>query len=90
MNTNAEILSQVKSKCVQCDKEKEIHELCIDCISKMLKQNNEIHLSDYAKKKLSFINRNCISTNFPNNKPTLEWAGAVLDLLKELKLDSYN
>ncbi len=90
MNTTAEILSQVKCECVQCDEIKDTHVLCIDCVSKMVKQDNEIHLSDYAQKKLRFINGNCIATDFPNNKPTLEWVGAVLDLLKELKLDNYN
>jgi hypothetical protein len=46
-------------------------------------------LSDYAKKKLEYINGNCIATDFPNNQPTLEWAGAVLDLLEELGLGNY-
>jgi len=51
------------------------------------KQDNKIQLSDYAKKKLEYINGHCIARDFPNNKPTLEWAGAVLDLLQELGLD---
>jgi hypothetical protein len=46
-------------------------------------------LSDYAKKKLEYINGNCIARNFPNNQPTLEWAGAVLDFLEELGLGNY-
>jgi hypothetical protein len=49
--------------------------------------SNKIILSDFAKKKLNYINGSCISRNFPNELPTKEWAGAVLDLLEELKLD---
>jgi hypothetical protein len=54
----------------------------LPCVSGML-------LSDYAKKKLEHINGHCIARDFPNNQPTLEWAGAVLDLLEELKLGNY-
>jgi hypothetical protein len=54
----------------------------LPCVSGML-------LSDYAKKKLEYINGNCIARDFPNNQPTLEWAGAVLDLLEELGLGNY-
>ena len=44
-------------------------------------------LSEYAIKKLEYINGNCITRDFPNKQPTLEWVGAVLDLLEELGLD---
>jgi len=46
-------------------------------------------LTDYAKEKLEYINGNCIARDFPNEQPTKEWAGAVLDLLEELKLGNY-
>lgn len=46
-------------------------------------------LSDYAKKKLEYIKGHSIARDFPNNQLTLEWAGAVLDLLEELKLCNY-
>ena len=54
----------------------------LPCVSGML-------LSDYAKTKLEYINGNCIARDFPNNQPTWEWAGAVLDLLEELGLGNY-
>lgn len=41
MNTNAEILSQVKSECIQCDEEKETHELCMDCVKKIIEENKK-------------------------------------------------
>lgn len=43
-------------------------------------------LSDYAKQKLEYITGHSIATQFPNVEPHTEWAGAVLDLLKELGL----
>jgi hypothetical protein len=46
-------------------------------------------LSYYAKNKLEYINGSCIARDFPNKRPTLEWAGAVLDLLEELGLNNY-
>jgi ribosomal protein L32 len=50
MTTIAEILEESKVKkfsisdvissvCVSCDEEKETHEICMDCISKMIKEN---------------------------------------------------
>jgi hypothetical protein len=49
-------------------------------------QNNEIKLSDYAKKKLEYIIGHSIVREFPHQQPSLEWTGAVIDLLEELKL----
>lgn len=50
MTTIAEILEESKVKkfsisdvissvCVSCDEEKETHEICMDCISKMIREN---------------------------------------------------
>lgn len=46
-------------------------------------------LSDYAQKKLEYINGSCIARDFPKEQPTKEWAGAVLDLLEDMKLGNY-
>jgi hypothetical protein len=62
----------------------------LDFLESEYKNPNKIFdlLSDDAKRKLNYINGSCIAREFPDNKPTLEWAGAVLDLLKELKIDN--
>jgi len=50
MTTIAEIIEETKVKkfsisdvissvCVSCDEEKETHEICMDCISKMIREN---------------------------------------------------
>jgi len=58
-------------------------------IEKLLSVDDEPQqLSEYAKEKLNYINGSCISRDFPKCPPTLEWAGAVLDLLEELKLNN--
>ena len=46
-------------------------------------------LTENGKKKLEYINGSCIARDFPNEQPTKEWAGAVLDLLEELGLGNY-
>lgn len=45
-----------------------------------------VPLNENAKKKLEYINGSYIVRYFPQNQPTKEWAGAVLDLLEELGL----
>jgi hypothetical protein len=50
------------------------------------KGENGLLFSTYAKKKLEYIVGHSIVRDFPNNQPTLEWAGAVLDLLEDLKI----
>jgi hypothetical protein len=45
-------------------------------------------LTDRAKEKLNYINGSGISRYFPDQEPTKQWVGAVLDLLEELKLDN--
>jgi hypothetical protein len=46
-------------------------------------------LSEYAQKKLEYINGSCIAREFPEHQPSKEWAGAVLDLLEDMKLGDY-
>lgn len=47
-------------------------------------------LNKKAIKKLEFIRGSYIATNFPNSKPTKQWAGAVLDFLEETGLLDVN
>lgn len=55
MTTVAEIIKErevnklnkpavISSVCVSCDEEKEIHEICMDCITKMIKENKQTDL----------------------------------------------
>jgi ribosomal protein L32 len=34
----------IKSVCVSCDEQKETHELCMDCVKKMIKENQQTDL----------------------------------------------
>jgi hypothetical protein len=47
-------------------------------------------LNENAKEKLEYINGHWIVREFPKiEKVDLQWVGAVLDLLEELKLGNY-
>lgn len=48
--------------------------------------NGDFPLNEYAKEKLEYIKGNAVVRYFPNQEPSLEWAGAVIDLLEELGL----
>ena len=34
----------IKSVCVSCDEQKETHEICMDCVKKMIKENQQTDL----------------------------------------------
>ena len=52
--------------------------------------NGMLPLSDYAKEKLEYINGHWMVREFPKlENIDLQWIGAVLDLLEELKLGNY-
>ena len=57
--------------------------------SSLLTDVNCASLSEYAQKKLEYINGSCIAREFPEHQPNREWAGAVLDLLEDMKLGNY-
>lgn len=55
MTTVAEIIAEsevnklnkpvvISSVCVSCDEEKEIHEICMDCITKLINENKQTDL----------------------------------------------
>ena len=48
--------------------------------------SNDFTLTKEAKEKLDYILGHSINRLFPDVKPTLEWAGAVLDFLEIVKL----
>ena len=76
MSNILEILEKVKSG-----------ELTPETAKEIIESNMLMLLSDYSKRKLQFINGNSISRDFPNVEPNLEWCGAVLDLLDDMKLN---
>jgi hypothetical protein len=41
---NCVIPTVIKSVCVSCDEQKETHELCMDCVKKMIKENQQTDL----------------------------------------------
>lgn len=49
----------------------------------------KLKLSDYALEKIDFICKDVCYTQFPEIKPNLEWTGAVLDLIEELKKQGF-
>ncbi len=65
----------------QIDEEKEA--------TALLHSVSGMSLSEYAQKKLEYINGSCIAREFPEHQPSKEWAGAVLDLLEDMKLGDY-
>ena len=58
--------------------------------SRLENVSGELLLNEDAKGKLEYINGHWIVREFPKiEKVDLQWIGAVLDLLEELKLDNY-
>ena len=41
MKDNFEALWQIEGECISCDEEKETHELCMDCIKKMIEESKK-------------------------------------------------
>lgn len=57
----------------------------LNVIKEIIKPANlVIKLNPVAEEKLDFISRSGFRKKFPNEKPSLEWTGAVLDLLDEI------
>jgi hypothetical protein len=66
-----------------------VHQSELKNIGVLANVSGMLPLTENAKEKLEYINGNCIARDFPNEQPTKQWAGAVLDLLEELGLGNY-